>query len=224
MSKKKKQQLKADKQKVTKRHVGIVAKLAKRFARIETGEKPVYLPKAEAMAFGILETCCLNESHRLRLLDKNHLFVAGDSTKLNVHGNRYGKKVCHCYQKSCDCKRHYNAKEPTIGYDAHRDALVSGASRCLSHSLYQLTSTFHTAQLPAYLMMTEGARHDSVTASFPMHRATQRLGIDAAWLPTTPHRVRHVIPSFKDYRCLPPKPCVRLSSHTAFQSDTLLTL
>ena len=114
MSKKKKQQLKADKQKVTKRHVGIVAKLAKRFARIETGEKPVYLPKAEAMAFGILETCCLNESHRLRLLDKNHLFVAGDSTKLNVHGNRYGKKVCHCYQKSCDCKRHYNAKEPTI--------------------------------------------------------------------------------------------------------------
>ena len=29
-------------------------------------------------------------------------------------------------------------------------------------------------------MMTEGARHDSVTASFPMHRATQRLGIDAA--------------------------------------------
>ena len=31
------------------------AKLAKRFARIETGEKPVYLPKAEAMAFAILE-------------------------------------------------------------------------------------------------------------------------------------------------------------------------
>ena len=60
LSKKKKQQ--ADKQKVTKRHVGIVAK---RFARIETGEKPVYLPKAEAMAFAILETCCLNESHRL---------------------------------------------------------------------------------------------------------------------------------------------------------------
>ena len=97
LSKKKKQQ--ADKQKVTKRHVGIVAKLAKRFARIETGEKPVYLPKAEAMAFAILETCCLNESHRLRLLDKNHLFVAGDSTKLKVDGNRYGKKVCHCYQK-----------------------------------------------------------------------------------------------------------------------------
>ena len=174
LSKKKKQQ--ADKQKVTKRHVGIVAKLAKRFARIETGEKPVYLPKAEAMAFAILETCCLNESHRLRLLDKNHLFVAGDSTKLKVDGNRYGKKVCHCYQKSCDCKRHYNAKEPTIGYDAHRDAFI------YSHSLYQLNScsTFHTAELPAYLMMTEGARHDSVTASFPMHRATQRLGIDAA--------------------------------------------
>ena len=128
------------------------------------------------MAFAILETCCLNESHRLRLLDKNHLFVAGDSTKLKVDGNRYGKKVCHCYQKSCDCKRHYNAKEPTIGYDAHRDAFI------YSHSLYQLNScsTFHTAELPAYLMMTEGARHDSVTASFPMHRATQRLGIDAA--------------------------------------------
>ena len=38
-------------------------------------------------------------------------------------------------------------------------------------------------------MMTEGARHDSVTASFAMHRATQRLGIDAAWLPTTRTRL-----------------------------------
>ena len=49
-------------------------------------------------------------------------------------------------------------------------------------------------------MMTEGARHDSVTASFPMHRATQRLGIDAAWLPTTrtrPGCPRRAPPSIK---------------------------
>ena len=82
LSKKKKQQLKADKQKVTKRHVGIVAKLAKRFARIETGEKPVYLPKAEAMAFAILETCCLNESHRLRGCFESHRASAGLAASL----------------------------------------------------------------------------------------------------------------------------------------------
>ena len=80
LSKKKKQQ--ADKQKVTKHHVGIVAKLAKRFARIETGEKPVYLPKAEAMANAILETCCLNESHRLRGCFESHRASAGLAASL----------------------------------------------------------------------------------------------------------------------------------------------
>jgi len=176
LTRKQKQQLKDDKTKVTKRHVGIVAKLAKRFRRIDANAQEVYVPHDEAIANAILEVCCLSESQRRGLLDKNHLFVAGDGTKLAVHGNSYGKKVCSCDDKHCDCKRYYNAPMASIGYDAYRDAYV------YSHSLYQLTSCSmsHTAELPTYLMMTTGCRHDSVTASFAMNRATQRVSIDKA--------------------------------------------
>ena len=176
LSKTQKQQLKDDKTKVTKRHVGIVAKLAKRFGRIDANAQEVYVPHDEAIANAILEVCCLSESQRRGLLDKNHLFVAGDGTKLPVHGNSYGKRVCNCDSKNCDCKRYYNAPDASIGYDAYRDTYV------YSHSLYQLTrvSQSHTYELPTYLLMTTGCRHDSVTASFAMNRMTQRFSVDKA--------------------------------------------
>jgi len=176
LSKAKKQQLKDDKHKVTKRHVGIVAKLAKRFRRIKTNGEEVYVPHDEAIANAILDCCCLSESQRRGLVDKKHLFVAGDGTKLPVHGNSYGKKVCNCDSKTCDCKRYYNAPDASIGYDAYRDTYV------YSHSLYQLTSVSqsHTYELPTYLLMTTGCRHDSVTASFAMNRMTQRFSVDKA--------------------------------------------
>lgn len=176
LSRKQKQQLKEDKIKVTKRHVGIVAKLEKRFRRIAENNHLVYIPPEEAIANAILEECCLTESQRRGLLDKNHLNVSGDGTKLSVHGNRYGKKLCNCEDRSCDCKRYYNAPDASVGYDSHRECYVYG------HSLYQLNAFTleKKAELPAYLLMTTAARHDSVSASFAMNRATQRLGIDKA--------------------------------------------
>jgi|AP82_1055514.scaffolds.fasta_scaffold24502_1 hypothetical protein len=176
LSKTQKQQLKDDKTKVTKRHVGIVAKLASRFSRIHANAQDVYVPADEQMANAILQCCCLTESQRRSLLDKKHLFVVGDGTKLPVHGNSYGKRVCSCDDKNCDCKRYYNAPDASIGYDAYRDVYV------YSHNLYQLTSVnhSHTYELPTYLMMTTGCRHDSVTGSFAMNRATQRMSVDKA--------------------------------------------
>ena len=176
LSKTQKQQLKDDKTKVTKRHVGIVAKLAVRFRRIKANGEEVYVPHDEAIANAILDCCCLRESQRRGLVDKKHLFVGWDGTKLAVHGNSYGKKVCSCDDKHCDCKRYYNAPMASIGYDAYRDAYV------YSHSLYQLTSCSmsHMVELPTCLMMTTGCRHDSVTGSFAMNRATQRVDVDKA--------------------------------------------
>ena len=174
LTKKQKQKLKEDKIKVTKRHVGIVAKLAARFERIAKNAQEVYVSKEEAMANAILDCCCLTESQRRQLLDKSHLFVSGDGTKLPVHGSRHGKKVCDCDTRNCDCHRFYSAKEASVGYDSHRECYVYG------HSLYQLTSfsTTHTSELPVYLLMTTGARHDSVSGSFAMNRATQHITID----------------------------------------------
>lgn len=174
LTKARKKKLKQDKIKVTKRHVGIVAKLAARFERISVTGEELYVPPEEAIANAILEECCLSESQTRGLLDKNHLCISGDGTKLPVHGSCYGKKVCKCDVRNCDCKRFYNAPDACVGYDSHRECYVYG------HGLYQLTSfsTNHTAELPVYLLMTQAARHDSVSGSFAMNRATQRLGID----------------------------------------------
>ena len=176
LSKEQKQKLKADKTKVTKRHVGIVGKLASRFSRSHTNGESVYVPKEEEIANAILDCCCVSESQRRNLLDRNHLFALGDGTKLGVHGSSYGKKVCSCDDKNCDCKRYYNAPDASIGYDAHRDTYI------YSHCLYQMISCSpeHTHELPVYLLMTTGARHESVTASFAMNRMTQRFSVDKA--------------------------------------------
>lgn len=176
LSQTQKQPLKDDKQKVSKRHVGSVAKLAKRLARIQTDAQDTFVPDDEAIANALLECCCLSESQRRGLLDTAHRFVACESTQLPVHGNPYGKRVCACSDNHCDCKRYYNAPDASIAPDAHHDAFV------YSHRLYQLTrcSMNHPSELPAYLLMTTGARHDSVTATFAMHRCTQRFGVDYA--------------------------------------------
>ena len=68
LSKTQKQQLKDDKTKVTKRHVGIVAKLASRFSRIHANAQDVYVPADEQMANAILQCCCLTESQRRGLI------------------------------------------------------------------------------------------------------------------------------------------------------------
>jgi len=58
---------------VTRRHVKIVAKLAKRFQEQENtqenSESPFYIPHAEKIVNEILKLCCLNEFQARKLLD-----------------------------------------------------------------------------------------------------------------------------------------------------------
>ena len=75
------------KHKVTKRHIKIVAKLTERFKRIVVNSQEIYVPDAEKMVNDILELCCVNESQSRKLIDKKHLNVSGDGTKLKVHSN-----------------------------------------------------------------------------------------------------------------------------------------
>ena len=129
------------------------------------------VPAEEALVNALLECCCLSESQRRGLVDLKHLNLAGDGSKLPVHGNRHGKKVCKCEQRPCDCKRFYNAPEASVGYDAYHDCFVYG------HSLYQLNtfSLLHTTELPFYLSMVTAARHDSVPSIYALQRASQRI-------------------------------------------------
>jgi hypothetical protein len=83
-----KKQLRDDKEKVTKRHIRIITKLAERFERIQANSEDVYVPAAEKMVNDILELCCVNESQSRKMMHKEHLNISADGTKLKVHGNR----------------------------------------------------------------------------------------------------------------------------------------
>ena len=165
-----KKRLKDDKHKISKRHIRIISKLADRFQRIYDNE--TYIPHAEKIINEILELCCINESQSRKLIDKKHLNVSADGTKLKVHSNRYGKKICECSSssgESCDCPRFFNSTDASLGYDSYRETYIYG------YNFYQVNSwSFdNKSELPIYLMMATGSRHDSVPGMFAMHRCTQ---------------------------------------------------
>lgn len=167
-----KKQLKDDKDKVSKRHIRIVSKLAERFQRIYASSEKIHVPHAERMINQILELCCINESQARKLMDKKHLNISADGTKLKVYSNRYGKKICKCDSFSCDCPRYYNSPDASVGYDSYHEVFVYG------YSLYQVDSWSFDgkSELPSYLMMATGSRHDSVPGMYAMHRCTYVMG------------------------------------------------
>lgn len=167
-----KRQLKDDKEKITKQHIKIISKLAERFERIHTNSEEIHVPAAEQMVNDILELCCINESESRKLIDKKHLNISADGTKLRVHGNRYGKKICQCDSFTCDCPRFYNSTDASVGYDSYHEVFVYG------YNFYQVNSwSFdNRCELPNYLMMATGCRHDSVPGMYAMHRITQVMG------------------------------------------------
>jgi len=168
--------LKDDKEKVSKKHIKITAKLAERFQRLDSqGNPDTYIPHAEKIINEILLHCCLKESQSRKLLNLDHLNASGDGSKLKAHSSPYGKKVCDCdssFSNPCDCKRFYNSPEASWGYDSYRECYVHG------YNLYQLNSFSldNKAELPVYLMMVTGARHDSVPGMYAMQRATKAMG------------------------------------------------
>ena len=126
------------------------------------------MPEHEQMVNSILELCCITESQRRNLLDKQHLNIAGDGTKLPTHSSRFGKKICKCDCKKCDCDRFYNDLDASVGYDSYRETYVFG------YNFYQVNSWHDKNELPIYLMMATGKRHDASLGMYAMHRITHR--------------------------------------------------
>ena len=175
LTKSQKKQLKDDKHKISKRHVKIISKLADRFQRIYDNSGEIHISHAEKIINQILELCCINESQSRKLIYKKHLNVSADGTKLKVHSNRYGKKICKCELpsgQSCNCPRFFNSTDASLGYDSYRKTYVYG------YNFYQVNSwSFdNKSELPIYLMMVTSKRHDSVPGMFAMHRCTQAMG------------------------------------------------
>ena len=122
------------------------------------------LPNYQQTLQAIFYACFVSRSVDLKLLDLQHLYVAGDGTKLPTWANPHGKKLCACDnrgknpQDRCRCPRAYRDPHALWGWDSYRKCWVYG------YSLYELTaySLQHACQLPLVVSISDCNRHDSV--------------------------------------------------------------
>jgi hypothetical protein len=181
---KKDKQAAKDKNKDTPKHQGIINRLAKHYL-FQATEPPAEwrfdeskFSRTEGVLKAIFYTCIVAKSIDLGLIDLEHLYVAGDSTKLRSWANPYGRKRCKCDNKGkkpdqwCDCQRYYQDPQARWGYDSYHDCWVYG------HTYYELTaySFDHSFELPLVILLADNNRHDSVLGTFSMHQATDILG------------------------------------------------
>lgn len=136
------------------------------------------LPPWEQRLQAIFLSCFVAHSVELQLIDLNHLYVAGDGTKLSSWANSHGKKLCGCDNRGkppaqrCDCQRAYRDALARWGWDSYRECWVYG------HALYELTaySFKHACQLPLLVSLADCNRHDSVQALASLYRAQEMFG------------------------------------------------
>ncbi len=137
------------------------------------------LPVWEQSLQPLFLACFVAHSVELKLIDLDHLHVAGDGTKLPTWAKARGKKLCQCDNQGkkadehCRCQRAYRDPLARWGWDSYRECWVYG------HSIYELTaySLSHTCQLPLLLSMTDCNRHDSVPALVSLYRAQENFGL-----------------------------------------------
>jgi len=185
---KKDKQAAKDKNQDTPKHQKIIARLAERFLRqaanSPTPETPHWhfdeskFSRAERVIKAIFYACVVSKSIDLGLVDLNHLFAAGDGSKLRTWANPNGRKRCLCDNKGkkhedrCDCERYYHDPLACWGYDSYHDCWIYG------HAYYELTtySLDHTFELPLVILMAGNNRHDSVLGLYAMHQGRDILG------------------------------------------------
>lgn len=173
-----------DKNRDTPKHAGIVARLAQRFLRQAPPPATWHFEaskfdQAAQVLQAIFYACVVSRSIELGLIDLEHLYVAGDSTKLRTWANANGRKRCQCDNQGkkpeewCDCHRYYHDPQARWGYDSSRDCWVYG------HAYYELTtySLDHTVELPLLILMAGNNRHDAVFSLYALHQARDLLGL-----------------------------------------------
>jgi hypothetical protein len=137
------------------------------------------LPPWEQTLQSLFFTCFVAHSVELKLIDLDHLHVAGDGSKLPTWANAHGHKRCDCDNRGknpedrCRCQRAYRDPLARWGWDSYRECWVYG------HSIYELTaySLKHTCQVPLLISLADCNRHDSVPALVSLYRAQEIFGL-----------------------------------------------
>jgi hypothetical protein len=137
------------------------------------------LPVWERTLQALFFSCFVARSVEVKLIDLDHLQVAGDGSKLPTWANAHGKKLCTCdnrgksTQEHCRCYRAYRDPLARWGWDSYRNCWVYG------HTIYELTaySLKHLCQLPLLVSLADCNRHDSVLGLVTLYRAQELFGL-----------------------------------------------
>ena len=155
-------------QKLPPKHNGAVKKLVKR-ALNGTLRKS----RRERILQEFFSRLVVDVSANIGLLgDINSLSIAGDGSPVYSGASTYGIKVCDCKSQgiyNCKCPRRYSDPDATWGWDSYRERYFFG------DSFYAFTATGVTQDLPIYLRMAQGKRHDSITTIFALQEIRELL-------------------------------------------------
>lgn len=155
-----KKRLKAN-QKLPNKRQGIVKRLVKKTIK---DKLPDFRPKKILQKF--LACCVVDTSAKMGLLgDIESLSVDFDASPYCSKASHYGVKVCDCRSKgiyNCTCLRQYSDPDARWGWDSYHERWFFGST------LFNITASDSSNDLPIYLRMVQANQHNSVTTVFAL--------------------------------------------------------
>lgn len=149
-------------EKMPPKNPGIVAKLVEQVITNEERFLKRLARRPERFLQRIFARVSVDASVKAGLIPKS-VDVSGDGTCIETGASSYGKKVCKCREAgiyNCTCDRKFSDPNANWGWDSYK-----------GHCFYGHTGYFISAcnrdlriDLPLYLRLVQGSRHDSVSA------------------------------------------------------------
>lgn len=137
--------------KLASKHPGVVRQMVHHLMAGRT-----FSSREENVLHQILAISVVRPSLDLGLLgDPEDMTIAGDGSPYGSGGSPYGKKICKC-EGNCDCERRFSDPEADWGWDSCRNTWFYG------YTGYDITAADSKHDLPIYIGMGQGSRHDSV--------------------------------------------------------------
>lgn len=114
----------------------------------------------------LLKHCVVDTSAKMGFLgDANVFSFYGDGSPYYSGASHYGVKTCDCRSKgiyNCSCPRRFSDPDAKWGWDSYREQWFFGST------LYGITASDSSYDLPIYLISVQASRHDSISTVFAL--------------------------------------------------------
>ena len=153
-------------EKLPSKNKDVVGKLVKRIISDEKKFLKSLHRRHERVLQEIFSRVSVDSSINMGIIPE-HVSASGDGTCVATGASHYGKKLCTCMKNGiykCECPRKFSDPSANWGWDSHNERYFYG------HTGYFI-STYNKAEevdLPLYLRLVQGSRHDSVSAVFAL--------------------------------------------------------